>query len=170
MKKIALCLFAVLLFGTANAQESNNSPKLTAHHVGIHAGGTTGLGFSYRYWPTRWGFQVTGIPIFSQGQTFASFGASALYLLKDNNRVDLFGYFGNHLIIDHSSFTSYDGSGNPIEYSYTDVIDNLGFGLGLKIDMFEVINLNLQAGYGVIDITNSPRTFPTGEIGLYYNL
>lgn len=171
MKKLAL-LFAVLFsIGTLNAQEQEAAVELGPHHIGLHAGSSTGTGFSYRYWPTRWGVQVTGIPIFRQGSTYASFGASALYMLKDNDRVDLFSYFGNHLIYNSYETLIYDpATGTYSEGKETFSLDNMGLGLGLKVTIFDVINLNFQAGYGVYDIFNDPFTFLTGEFGLYYQL
>jgi len=176
MKKILFTTIFAFFFGTTMAQgeETNESPAplLTSHHIGLSAGGTTGIGFSYRYWPNRWGFQVTTIPIFAQGDFWINGGASALFLMKDNDRVDLFSYFGTRINSNIFEEAIYD----PITFEYLGnekQVDNsfaLGLGIGLKIDFWDVLNLNLQTGYGVRNLTNKPGTFLTGEIGIYYQL
>ncbi|MGB1102566.1 MAG: hypothetical protein ACPG21_02970 [Crocinitomicaceae bacterium] len=177
MKKLLIVFIGISFFNNSIfAQEYENEeetkPVLTPHHIGLNAGATTGIGFSYRYWPSKMGFQVTTIPTFAQGDIFVSSGLSALYLMKDNDRVDLFGYFGTHLrttVYDHIIVDPITGAYEG-EVRKTDNNLSLGLGVGLKIDFWDVLNLNLQTGYGVRNIGDEPGTFLTGEIGLYYQL
>ena len=98
-------IFSILLFFSLPNLNAQSSP---AHHLGLHAGSTTGLGFSYRYWPAKLGFQVTGIPIFNgDNRNYISGGVSLLYLFKENKVVDLFGYIGNHLILETNEYVYY---------------------------------------------------------------
>ncbi|WP_070138236.1 hypothetical protein [Crocinitomix algicola] len=146
------------IFGFAQ-NGTKTEPSEGAHHIGLHAGTTTGLGFSYRFWPGKIGFQLTGVPIFDSHSSFVSAGASFLYKFNDNEVVDFFGYVGNHLL--HRTY----GYNNSTNLTY-----NASIGIGLKIDFLEVLNFNLQAGYGVYNMTETVRTRLAGEVGLYYNL
>ena len=145
---IGLTLFSFLSI----AQNKN------VHHVGSSAGVTTGIGLSYRYWPTKFGFQVTALPTLIQNETsITSLGASLLYTLNDADKIDLYSYFGNSIFLGYHN-------------SEAEIIYNLGVGFGIKFDIFEDLNFNTQFGYGVMNITNESSTFNiVGETGLYYH-
>lgn len=174
LKKLTFLLFALSFSFAVSAQEEEAAEmEETAtgpHHIGLHAGSTTGLGFSYRYWPSKWGLQVTGVPVFNQGgSSFVSVGASALYLLQDNQTLDLYGYLGNHLILNTNQISVFDSNTNTFTTtSVTQEIYNLGLGLGIRARLLDNLNLNLQAGYGFYDITGNIFTNLAGEAGLYY--
>ena len=133
----------------------NDSP----HHIGVSAGVTTGAGLSYRYWPSKLGFQVTALPsIVNNNGSVTSLGASILYTLNDSKVIDLYSYLGNSIIYMKSDY-------------YSEMIYNSGIGFGLKFEIFDELNINTQLGYGGIDISGKNSTFSIiGEIGLYYNL
>lgn len=161
---ILIFLFTALTFGQ---EEQTNTP----HHLGLNLGSTTGIGFSYRYWPNKIGFQVTGIPIISPGgRSFSSIGLSLLYLLQENKKIDLFGYLGNHFIITTSNNYLYNpNTGVGMTKKVTNANYNVGVGLGLRLRLHQKLNLNLQSGYGVYQIGNkSILGTIAGEIGLYY--
>ena len=173
MKKVILTVITAMFFTMGQAQEITSAPEnnFTPHHVGLSAGGTTGFGFSYRYWPSKWGVQVTGIPIFAEDYTWISAGANALFMMKDNEFVDLFSYLGTSINSNTTTYQIYDPNTNELtETTETRNDLRLGLGVGLKFEIWEVINLNLQAGYGVRNVTTTPGTFLTGEIGLFYHL
>lgn len=148
-----LTFLAVLL--TYHVGISQNEDFRTVHRIGFHAGTTTGVGFSYKYQPSKFGLQVVGMPIFDgDGNVLASFGLSGLYRFSELRRADLFGYFGNHLFIGR-----------------TDVGYHLGLGAGLDWHVWPgVLDLNIQAGYGVYYLNDRPLSLLTGEIGLHYLL
>ena len=155
MKKLLFTLLLSLLAINVYSQRVDSTKSsISKHHLGFHIGSTTGLGISYRYWHNRIGAQVTTMPFISKDNgNFYSLGLSFLYVLKDNKKADLIGYIGNH-------FLSID---TKLNY-------NLGLGIGLKVDFFEVLDFSLQAGYGIYNLQDSPSSLPTGEIGLYYHL
>jgi len=153
MNKLILSIFTVFCITfTSSAQDSKTKAP---HSIGLHAGAISGLGFSYRYWPSKLGVQITTIPIFRKnGNHFFSAGLSALYTLNEGEKVDLYGYLGNHIL---------STSKNP------NVIYNVGVGFGFKINFLESMDFNMQAGYGMYDLTNQFFTSLTGELGLYYH-
>lgn len=171
MKNIFYVLPFFLVFATnkSSAQEEviNESPNFK-HSLGVHAGGVTGLGFSYRYFPEKWGVQVTGIPIFGGDNFFSSAGLSVLYKIKSHNKVDLFTYLGTHHI--HERYKLYYETWPPSEQPAVITNNSLsaGLGAGINIHLWEVIDLSFQAGYGVFNILNYPISTITGELGIYY--
>ena len=171
IKKIFILITLSLVLNLkAQSDQKIDQKKITKHFVGLHVGTTTGYGFSYRYWPTKLGVQITGIPIFTQNSYNVSTGFSLLYKLRDNNRIDLYSYLGNHLLFE-SNTNQYNNFGYIIgttKQSYTTY--NIGIGIGLKIDFLEVLDINFQTGYAFNNITDSFYTGLAGEIGLYYQL
>lgn len=170
--KTIFTLFLALIIGnqTFATSDSTSTSISTPHYLGFHAGGTTGLGFSYRYWPSRWGGQITGIPIFGEDYSYGSIGLSALYNLRDNEKVDLFAYLGNHINYNTYNYMYYDDNGQVVNENVKYTQYNIGLGLGLDFKVFDQIHISAQGGYGLMDVTNSFSTFFTGEFGLYYNL
>ena len=172
MKLIFYMLTTAAIFSAqiTTAQEEVNSAVSESfkHGFGIHAGASTGLGFSYRYFPEKWGVQVTGIPVFGGGSFFSSAGLSGLYKIKEHRRVDLFTYLGGHLI--HERYKTNTSTWPPTEepqiYKYNTLV--AGLGAGVNIHLWEVLDLSVQIGYGAYNLTNSPRTNITGELGFYY--
>jgi len=171
MKIIIYSFYMLLIITNANVSaqeelrtESNNFK----HSFGVHAGAITGLGFSYRYFPEKWGFQVTGVPVFSSDNFFSSAGLSFMYKITSHHKVDLFTYLGAHHIHerDNHNYTPFPPLENP--NVFTNKILNTGFGAGINIHIWEVLDLSFQAGYGVYNIINSPASNITGEIGFYY--
>ena len=173
MKKLSLLIFSLAFVVTGNAQTSDLKPG--THSLGLHAGASTGLGLSYRYWPSRFGLQVTGIPVFEQGGGhFISAGLTGLYEIRQGDLVDFYGYWGNHLISEKNiySYWDYSAGGDPIitEMVNTSTQYNIGLGIGFRCHIAKVVDFELQGGYGIFDVGNDIYTFPTGEIGLYYRL
>ena len=83
----------------------------------------------------------------------------------------MYSYFGNRLQFDGYETNQYDNFGNVIatkKTAYTTY--NIGLGIGFKIDLLEVLDINFQTGYALNDITDSFYTGLAGEIGLYYQL
>jgi len=173
MKKLALIFGLVFCLGYTTTAQSNDTIKPFTynhkHNIGLHAGLTTGIGISYRYWPTKLGIQLTSIPIISNKRTFVSAGITALYTLNDGQKVDLYGYFGNHIL--YSKTTKSIGitqPGQPTTIIKESTNYNVGVGFGFKIDINQDLNFNLQAGYGVYVGTHTIATLDAA-IGLYYS-
>jgi hypothetical protein len=147
-----LALAALLTFNDCNAQDDD---LRAVHRIGFHAGSTTGVGFSYKYQPSKFGLQVVGMPIFDgDGNVLASFGLSGLYRFSELRRADLFGYLGNHIFLGRT------------DWGY-----HLGIGAGVDWHVWPgVLDINFQAGYGVYYLNDRPLSLLTGEIGLHYLL
>ncbi len=171
--KILTCFFSLALF-SLTAQETTNfglEEKSMRHALGLHAGTSTGQGFSYRYFPNKWGVQVTGIPIFNGNNGFyTSSAVSILYKIKEHKKLDLFTYLGNHLVFER--YQSYYGIWPEPESGPTYVTDrtyNIGLGAGVNIHYWEVLDLSIQAGYGLTSRNNAQLyTVFSSEIGVYY--
>lgn len=168
--RILIVVFSSALF-TLFAQESNDfdtEPTSFKHSLGLHTGTSTGQGFSYRYFPEKWGVQITGIPIFNGNQGYYTSSAiSLLYKIKEHKKVDLFAYLGNHVIFER--YQSYYWM-DPWNVGYiTNRTYNVGLGTGINIHMWNVLDLSLQAGYGLSSFNDYPLTTVfSGEVGLYY--
>lgn len=146
-----LPFFAILFFCHFVHSQENNLRAV--HRVGFHAGTTTGVGFSYKYQPSKFGLQVVGMPIFDgEGNILTSFGLSGLYRISELRRADIIGFLGNHLFIGR-----------------TDIGYHLGIGAGIDLHLWPgVLDLNVQAGYGLYYLNEQPLSLLTGEIGLHY--
>ncbi len=151
MKKL-LIIAAILTIGfSLQAQEFSTKPKKEKQYIfnnefGTHAGFTTGLGFSYRRWIKKFGFQITGLPIKAESDEFYSGGLSLMYKFTQNKYVNVYGYMGSHLI-----------------YTYDELINNNGIGCGFAFG--RIVAFNLQLGYALYDYN---YLLPTIEAGLYW--
>lgn len=147
------------------------------HSLGLSAGVSTGLGFSYRYWPKKVGLQVTGIPIFSSNSIYTSAALSGLITIKDFSDIRMFGYFGNHLIYNRSNNIILEldpntGVFTETNVTFNDYTYNTALGVGFRFNFWEVLDFNLQTGYGASFDFNQNTTYRTifaAEAGLYYH-
>ncbi|MCD6596275.1 MAG: hypothetical protein J7L04_01225 [Bacteroidales bacterium] len=157
-------IFMVLTTVTAFAQDelSLDKDKVRKNGLGLHAGSTTGLGFSYRYWPDEFGFQVTFLPIISSSQSFVSLGFTGMYKLSEKKAVDLFAYAGNHFIYRKNNYY-YDSTYDNSSWTW-----NFGLGVGMDIKIAKVMRLSLMTGLGNYDILGDYTFTVAGEIGYYY--
>lgn len=171
MKKnfFVLTLSMICLTLSTFAQSDSTSTELPApssldtahHHVGVHAGVCTGLGFSYRYTKNKIGLQLTGIPIFNDGLSFVSGGVALTYrpLLTPENsdKMQFLVYTGGHVLA-----TGYS------RYSYIEAL-NIAVGLGLEQMIFNNITFNLMLGYG-LNLADGINTIPSIETGFHYKI
>jgi len=165
MKKTILMISCLLCMQVLFAQEEN--PKVRKNEFGINAGFTTGVGFSYRFWPKKIGFQITALPIKQNDRIWISAGITGLYKFYDAKYVRVFGYLGNHLLIYDKEYYIY----NTYPYSSTQgkkrkELYNIGFGPGFGFG--KVVKFNIMFGYSAQDVLEDFNLLPTGEIGLYY--
>lgn len=142
-------LFTFIFISSITLASAQDTDKSRNHQVGAHAGFTTGLGISYRYWPSKFGIQATFIPIKTDSVKFTSLGLTGLFALSEKKNFKTFLYLGNHLVT---------RNGHQ-EY-------NIGFGPGFSVG--SAVRFNFMIGYGFFDVTDTFNMLPTGEIGVYY--
>jgi hypothetical protein len=155
MKHLAILIGFTFSAGFLFAQEEEDDSQSRDHAVGMHVGATTGIGFSYRYWPEKVGFQLTAVPFFNSRNenNFLSIGGSVFYKFLDTRKSDLYGYLGTHYV----------------KVSQFDPRHSVGFGFGANL--YPVVNrfyFSLQAGYGIFRLNDKPFSFLTGEFGVYF--
>ena len=155
MKKLILSIIIISFSFCASAQnDSIYTPS--KHFFGLNIGSTTGIGLSYRYWPTRLGAQITAAPIIlPNNKHFISLGFSALLKFKETKNFTIYGYLSDHALIINNN----------------EPINNIGIGGGFKYVFFETLEFNLQVGYGVYSVnTDDINSKIAGEISIYYQL
>jgi len=177
--KVSILLLSFLVFSTVSFAQ-DTLQKRSPHYFGLHAGSTTAYGLSYRYWPSKFGVEVTALPTFHRVTLInkniinskISTGLSILYTIKKSRIVDLYTYIGGFTLFEKTHKTDYSPETHQTEYIKQEQLDlNLGIGLAVKFKFMEVLDFNLQLGYGMYKI-NQPNQFyslASGEVGLYYN-
>jgi hypothetical protein len=173
-------LFLSVFFLSLNCFTQETTQKRSPHYFGLHAGSTTAYGLSYRYWPSKFGIEFTTLPTFKKympiDESFInskiSTGLSILYTIKKSRVVDLYTYVGGFTLFEKKYEAYYSPLTFQTEYLKKEQLDlNLGIGLAVKFKFIEVLDFNLQLGYGMYKI-NQPDQFyslVSGEVGLYYN-
>lgn len=154
MKYTILITALSFTFLTYAQDENSGLREPKSHALGLHAGFTTGLGFSYRFFPNKIGVQLTTAPFFNTRtqSNFLSLGGSILFKFFETRKTDFFGYLGNHYISRTSS----------------DPIYHLGIGTGLNLYASRFFYFSFQVGYGIYNVTNLPSSNLTGEFGMYF--
>ena len=161
MRRKLLTMFCILYSLVLVAQENGFETK--KNEFGFHAGASTGIGLSYRYWPDKVGIQITALPVKNRGDAWISAGVTGLYSFYESRNLRFFGYAGSHMM--YTKRSEYSGSSSQ----YVDVKStkfNLGAGPGFGFGT--VIRLNIMVGYGFYDLTGEFNMYPTGECGLYF--
>jgi hypothetical protein len=156
---LAIALFATGLFGQQVEVITVNHPQ----EFGFHAGATTGIGLSYRYWPGKNGVQLTALPIKTSDEMYINVGLTALHTFHDSQYFRFFGYLGSSIVVD-----DYDLNDNESQNSNNHAKVNVGIGPGFAFGTR--VRFNIMAGYGFYDVTGEFNIYPTGEIGLYFRL
>ncbi len=164
MKRTTILLIFTLFTAGAFGQYSEAPSKLK-HEFGFHAGSTTGIGLSYRYWPAKGGIQLTALPIKTDNSTFINVGLTGLCTFYETNYFHFFGYLGTSVTANDYYFEEYEDNYNSNDVNYR---LNVGFGPGFGFG--SRVRFNLMAGYGFYDVTGKFNIYPTGEIGLYFRL
>jgi hypothetical protein len=160
MKRFLALLMIFSLISMGRTQDGLNEYK---HSLGLHAGIASGYGFSYRFWPKKIGFQITGIPILSTNQITTSSGLSFLLKINDFSKVSLYSYLGNHLRYERYNYSDPTNEYYQKMFSYYSAI-----GVGVRINFLQVLDFNFQAGYG-IGFRNSSSTVPYEPVYNDYN-
>jgi hypothetical protein len=141
-------LFSIFLMCIpAKAKESEN--RAFNNYVGLNAGYTSGLGFTFGYWPNKIGAQISILPISTEQEKFFSLAITTFYTLKKGNHIKSYFFLGNHLV------------SNEIDTEY-----NIGFGPGFEVGSRVVYSL--RGGFGFYDITDTFSMLPTIDMGVYF--
>ena len=174
MKRISIVAISLFVAISVLAQKNDSTAGKLTHEFGFHAGTTTAVGLSYRYWPGKLGVQLTALPIKTSDMTFVSMGLTALYSFYNTNYFRFFGYLANNVTInnytkdeyvdDYYNYANYKIEEKKVEKTTYNVGFGPGFGFGSKV------RFNIMAGYGFYDILGEFNMLPTGEIGLYFRL
>ena len=173
MKRIALLVIISLIASGIYAQRRDTTNVSRAHEFGIHAGTTTAVGLSYRYWPKKFGVQVTLLPVKTDEVTFISVGVTGLCNFYNSRKLRFFGYLGNNLTV--NNYTDYDYHYNNSANEFDETSEyhkstkyNIGFGPGFGFGTR--VRFNIMAGYGLYDVTGKFNILPTVEAGLYFRM
>ncbi|MBI5539900.1 MAG: hypothetical protein HY951_07575 [Bacteroidia bacterium] len=173
---ISLCLICIYSF-TSQAQEKekeiNTHEKKYSKAIGLGAGFTTGVGLSYRYFPKRYGVQVTVAPYYRDygKEAFISGGLTLLLSLEEAKSYNVYAYFGNHYFYSklNSTYSTYDpilGYNNYSTKTVTKNTINSGIGIGGEIHAQKRITLNLMVGYA--QYNSFEDLFFTAEAAIFY--
>lgn len=164
-RNLPIILF-VCVFSSLYSQNDIEEKELnTKHALGLALSGDGGVGLSYRYLQNKLGFQINVLPIHSKEIFFQSTGLSFLYRFKETEKIEVYGYFGNHLI-----------NFNPFDEGLLSIY-NAGLGAGVNIKFLDHMSFQFQGGYAVYnllrsgsdDISGSPFSFLSIGVGLHYN-
>lgn len=169
MLKVYNIFFILLISIFIYGQEEGNSKVdkkygEKTHALGLLGSIDTGVGFSYRFIPDRFGFQVTTMPFYvtlGSGFYLQYIGGSFQYRIFKGGRIDVFSYAGTNLGI------ALVGGAEILDHA-------AGFGVGIDVKIFKKLSLLLQGGYafnlrdnGVL--LGEVRTFFSPGIGILYN-
>lgn len=162
MKKTIILLLFIAVMLPARGQSADAEEDLK-FGIGAAAGFSTGYGLSFRYWPSDWGIQLTTAPYYMKNDAQVSFGATALRTIKDDGRIKLFLYWGNHILHERYSYY-YDPSNNEINKNTSWIS---GIGPGFEFTILDKVSFNLM--FGIATYTDGDFMINmTGETGLYY--
>ncbi len=172
-KLIAIILLAFALSSFAQENQDNLSGKKYKYAFGLGAGFTTGLGFSFRYFPKKYGVQINCVPYYNNygSEVFVSSGLTLLYSINENRFSNVYAYLGNHYLYTKLNSSTYAYSPYYGNYQYyntkvTTEYWNSGIGMGVEFHAQKRITLNLMLGYAQYE--NFKRLFFTAETALYY--
>lgn len=143
MNKIWITLLLLVFTCVSYGQEDN-----LKHSLGFSAGVSTGIGLSYRYFPNKFGVQITALPLLSSTDIFSSTGISLLVSAYRSPKVNVYGYLGNHFlytkeVYQDSYYNEYD------EIADINKFYNIGLGGGVEFMAGKRIGFNFAAGYAL---------------------
>ena len=170
---VAVCLSSVVMMGQTT--EDIQLPEFK-HSIGFDAGGSNGYGFSYRYWPGKWGVQVNTFPYITPKTYDVSFGVSLLHTLYESQKIRFYLYYGNHIMLEkyedytYYVYDGYYGNDDPYQTNYKK--ENTwvtGLGPGFEFFFASRLALNLRFGLGYyFHNSNDWALQPDGGIGLVF--
>lgn len=173
MKPLAISILLLLpLCVWAQDEELNddNNTNPFTNEVGFNAGGTTGIGLSYRHWFNRIGLQVTAMPFKLENDFFLSAGLTGLYSLRNTKYTRMYAYWGNHVFYLRESYYEQIGDQPILNYG-SDTFYCSGIGIGFSFG--RVVAFNISVGYAAYQaigwgLGEGLWLLPTAEIGVYW--
>lgn len=171
MKKVLLILAVTVISYSVIAQNQDKPIENKAHEFGFQAGFTTGVGLSYRYWPGKFGVQITALPVKSSDVTFVSLGLTGMYSIYNSRHTRFFLYLANsyniNKYVEETDYYNYNtGYYEYREEHVNNNAYNIGFGPGFGFGTR--VRFNIMAGYGFYDVFGEFNMLPTVEAGLYF--
>lgn len=165
MKKILILMLISVIY-ISNIYSQTDSLKIQRKHsIGINAGFTTGGGITYRYMPSKYGFQISLMPIYekwsnsSNGESIS--GLATLCLLnkiKSTKKMDFCLYEAQTYIKDNNSGLLNIGIGCLSDIS-------LGYNMSISINL----GLAYFTGIGSREFMSSDwLLLPDVGIGCFY--
>jgi len=153
---LLLLLSTPEMFGQDHDKGSNKTFDLSnsRNYIGLNAGFTTGIGFSYIYFPNRNGFQLTALPLYDKNKMLVSFGTAYLREIQQYNNSRLVFYASNHLT-------------NMFSYQ-KEWVNNTGIGIGLDFQ-YSGFMYTIKVGYAALDMLRDFKTRPVAEMGFFYS-
>lgn len=117
--RIIIIMFTITLSCTTSAQEERKTSRSMVHGIGLAAGGTSGVGISYRgWWPSNFGLRST-LGAFGTSRYFDMFGGMELlynfHVIEDGYRSYIL--VGSGFIVESwQALTLIPGLGAGIEF------------------------------------------------------
>jgi hypothetical protein len=149
-------------------------------YIGIGAGASSGLGFSYKYMPNKYGVMVTVLPYLDRAndEALITGGLTFEKVLSRCRTNFLFMYFANSIWYNKQknwdySYDPYNGFYDPDYYTIEETLNwNSGIGLGIEFHSQKRVVFNFMLGYGSYwDVKNTmslERLFFTAEGFVFY--
>lgn len=172
MKKFLFLVSILFAFLFTQAQDSLKSTY--KHAFGLDAGFTSGLGFSYRFFPGKFGFQLNCLPLYKDygKNIWCSTGLSLLYRLGSYKKVNFNLYLGNHLIYKVETISEYhESEGSSRDYWYEDKREEtytLNTGIGINMELNPNDRFVWNFAFGLAQMNNLEVICPSLEIGLHF--
>ncbi len=157
-----LLLFYSLNGKDAQGQETPHQLN-SKHSFGFNLGFTSGIGFSYRYMPNKFGIEVSSLPIYlSVEELIFLQGLSFNYVVKEKEHADYFIYAGNSTAFFPPNKIS-EGFNNSFLY-------RAGSGCGMIIHGEKALDWTLRLGATYITSFNGGNVLPSIGLGMHYRI
>jgi len=149
MKQACLLNIIIALIFSSSLKAQDPDIQKYNNYIGINAGYTSGLGFTYGYWPGKLGAQISILPISTDENTLYSVSLTPFFAFHRSQYFKGYVFLGNHFV----------SNKNDTEY-------NIGFGPGFEAGSRVVFSL--RGGIGLFDVTDTFCILPTIGAGLYF--
>ena len=119
--------------------EDVNEPikKSYKHAFGVGAGFTSGIGFTYKYMPDKFGVQLRALPFKDNDVTFLSTGLTFRYNIYSDRYKNVFLYQGNHFFYKEETdlyYPGYDDFYYDDYYEATTITSSYSTAVGVGIE------------------------------------
>ncbi|MFZ6052475.1 hypothetical protein [Halocola ammonii] len=167
MKKLVLLLTMLAALSSISQAQTINQKETTEpilkYQAGAFAGISQGFGMSFRFWPEKFGTQFTFTPVVDEYFELYSLGFSLLHWVSKGEKIGLYAYQGNHLLVDiDRDIREPDGS----KRTRWDNQYYCGLGFGAQINLVTRFKLDITTGF--VAMNNFQRLRTDLGIGLFY--